>query len=214
MMLVTGRKKNSFKSLVAMLDIMVHKVNKIEPLLEHLSDERILVCYEEVLGIIEEIGELLLTMKRAAPPASDADTILNLMSKCDKLINEIYFKTKVSIEGNKIKYTSLLDWSDDAPAIIKGCYFCSKPFERSSFRIISVKIQGVEVPIAGCDICSRGLKLRKKVKVLYFKRNGQTLHWSQFNDYTPSKDYWNLNKRGWDQDKAKLELVYPSSPEA
>ena len=51
------------------------------------------------------------------------------------------------------------------------------------------------------------LEATKKVKVLYFLKEGRPVHWAEVSDYHPSEDFWNINHRDAVQKVRHLELI-------
>src|SRR5262249_11693130 len=80
-------------------------------------------------------------------------------------------------------------------AVASGCYFCSRPVVANRFSLVKVKIDGQVKEVSGCKICKDELESSKKVKVLYFMKDGQPIHWSEVPDYKPSEDFWNINQQ-------------------
>jgi hypothetical protein len=98
-----------------------------------------------------------------------------------------------------------------------GCYFCSRPVLANRFSQVKVKIDGQVKEVMSCKICKEELESTKKVKVLYFMKDGHPVHWSQVPDYKPSEDFWNINKPGQPQavqKTRKLELVRSTQDDA
>jgi hypothetical protein len=42
-------------------------------------------------------------------------------------------------------------------------------------------------------------------------KEGRQVHWSEVKDYSPSEDFWNINKRDAIRKTPKLELVFSST---
>ena len=112
---------------------------------------------------------------------------------------------KVSLKGKMVNYGKLYDWKLETNDV-KGCYFCSRPFDANDFQIVKTKIHSVTIKVWGCRVCRGQLKKDRKVKVLYFLKKGQPVHWQHVKEYTPSNDFWNLNQP--EPTKPDLRLVY------
>jgi hypothetical protein len=102
-----------------------------------------------------------------------------------------------------------------APAMAQtviGCHFCSRPFEAQLFGKVRVKIDGSSQEVAACVFCRQKLLTTRKARILFFQENGEQVHWSKAKSWTPSPEYWNINRDEATQvTKAPhLELVYSS----
>jgi hypothetical protein len=93
----------------------------------------------------------------------------------------------------------------------KGCYFCSSPPVRTALKSTKVKIDAKVVTVDGCETCRTALKNGKKIKVLFFQKDGQQVHWSDLDEYRPSAEYFSINagKASKSEDaKPVLGLIY------
>jgi hypothetical protein len=93
--------------------------------------------------------------------------------------------------------------------VMEGCYFCSKPALVEPLRRIRIKIDSDLKVVLGCALCREAVKRDRTAKVLYFVKNGKSVHWSESEDYRPEESYFQINAPGSKElGRSQLRLVY------
>lgn len=69
---------------------------------------------------------------------------------------------------------------------------------------------GIVRKVLSCDRCRVKLKETKNAKVLHFLQNGKTIHWSESQEYIPSREYWALNDMQGVVNKVQQLTLIPS----
>ena len=205
--------RQRFVQLVRQLDTVTSVVNDLAEGLKFVNDSRVLDYYEGTLRLLET---LLGAVKKVEPYGTNlaalnsaAYLIRDLRERVGRL--QSVFQRVINREPLDINELKGVDGDMSLPQV-KGCYFCSRPVIVERIAAVKVRIDGQIREVVGCKICRDELSTTKKVKVLHFMQEGKPLHWSLVNDYQPSEDFWNINKREPVQPKRRLELV-PSHTE-
>lgn len=197
--------RGKYIQLVAQLENITYGVNQLAPYVPQVKEEKILDYYESSMRMLET---LLLAMKKIPPFGYDA-SVLNSAFYLVKDLTKRLERIKVAFGDDLKKKNVDLDklYARAKKKIDLGCYFCSRPAMGSGFAKVKVKIEGKPKEVLSCRVCRAELKASKKVKVLYIVKDGKTLHWSESHEYSPSEDYWNINKRENKAKARKLELI-------
>ena len=104
---------------------------------------------------------------------------------------------------NHIDYSLLISARSGIRA---SCYFCSQPIFNNIFAKLSTVVDGAVVTASSCSTCKNKLKATKKVNILFFKKDGKKVHWSIFQDYIPTIDFWDMNKLTVEENEQALSL--------
>jgi hypothetical protein len=200
-----------FVQLVAQLDTVTESVNALAGYVRQVREPKLLDYYESSLKILET---LLSAVRRIPPFGNDPgmlDSAFFLVKDCRQRIGRTHQAFQDALRGRAIKYDELYG----APTQIEqaGCYFCSRPVIANRFAQVKVRIDGEVKQVTSCKICKDELESTKKVKVLYFLKEGKPVHWSEVADYAPSEDFWNINKKGAVHRVRHLELILTQPPE-
>ena len=200
-----------YLQLVSQLESSTAIANHLASYLRELKDEKLIEYYEAGLRILET----LLSVVCKLPPFDDNPDTLNSALFLAKDTHSRFLRTQEGFRdskaGKKVRYDRLSNQSSNSDAVIKGCYFCSRPYMADRFSNVRVKIEGQTKEVISCNVCKEELAHTKKVKVLYFLKDGKPIHWSDIADYKPSEDFWNINKRGGVHKVRRLELVHSVS---
>lgn len=204
--------RGRFIQLVAQLETLTRSANTLEPQARSVNDARVLDYFESTLRVLET---LLTAVRRIPPFGSDAsalDSAFYLVRDCRERLGRAQQAFQDVMRGRSINIEALRGTPADnhKKALTAGCYFCSRPVLANRFSQVKVKIDGQVKEVMSCKVCKGELETTKKVKVLYFMKEGHPIHWSQVSDYKPSEDFWNINKPGQGQPiqkSHKLALV-------
>lgn len=208
------RPRHNYRILLERLDSLTAKLNNLAPLVEHIHEKRALDEYEKNLHLFEAF------LTRMYKFSKDKTSVLSLYScfHVAKKCEDKFIKLQNSFENElkKQRLDLLTERKKDDTEVIRGCYFCSRPYDKHSFKLVKTKIATLLVTVVACQNCAKELEQNKKAKVLYFKVGHIGIHWSRYSKFRPSKKYWGLNE-GENQlyKEASLELVYnrPGSSE-
>ncbi|RZA26030.1 MAG: hypothetical protein EOP10_04920 [Proteobacteria bacterium] len=199
--------RKQYQQLVARIDMCVTRLNTLGNLVPHVKDPKVLDQFEACL----RMSEALLSALVKVPPFGFKPEMIGfiqpLVMKTEEKIEAAYTRFKLVIEGKPL-FGQLIDrWQKDTDIPAKGCYFCSRPFMKAYFKPASLKVDGIQLRVFGCQICVAELRANKKVKVLYFIEYGQPVHWALVEAYRPIEQYWNLNRRRSSRVTKDFELV-------
>ena len=197
-----------FIQLVAQLETVTASVNHLGEQAKAIRDVKVLDYYESTLRILET----LLAAVRRIPPfgaeSSSLDSAFFLVRDCRQRVGRTQQAFQDALRGKDVKLEALYGRGKSAKVQPSGCYFCSRPILAGRFSQVKVKIDGAVKEVTSCNVCKDELEATKKVKVLYFMKDGNPVHWSEVSDYVPSEDFWNINKRDAVMKTRKLELVH------
>jgi hypothetical protein len=202
-----------YVQLVAQLDTLTGSVNQLGTASHSVREVKLLDYYESTLRILET---LLAAITKIPPFGSDPtvlDSAFYLVRDCRHRVGRTQQAFQDHLRGRQVKIDELYGVKrrgDQLPQAT-GCYFCSRPMIANRFSKVKVKLEGKVMEVVSCRICKEELENTKKVKVLYFMKDGRQVHWSEVKDYQPSEDFWNINKRDVIRKTPKLELVFSST---
>ena len=199
-----------FLTLVDQLDGLTVSVNRLGRIAQKVGEPKLLDYYEATLTLMEI---LLQAINEVAPYGRDPaslDSAFHLVKDTKKRLTRIQMGFADTLKGRPLKKNDLYD----RPSSPLGCYFCSRPKIAQRFSKVRVRLDGKVREVASCEICKGELKQTKKVKVLYFMKDGQPVHWSDVSDYQPNQEYWLINHRTPIIRTRHLELIHsvPSEP--
>lgn len=89
----------------------------------------------------------------------------------------------------------------------KACYFCSRPISNATQSKTSVKDGAETRRVLTCPVCLITIKETGTAQVLQFEHNGRQIHWSEYKDFLPNQEYWNINRPSGSKEKPRLTLV-------
>lgn len=201
-----------FVQLVAQLDTVTHSVNELAGSVRQIREPKLLDYYESTLKILET---LLAAVRRVPPFGSDPgmlDSAFFLVKDTRQRVGRTQQAFQDAMRGRPVRFDELYG-APPPPPDQTGCYFCSRPVIQSRLAQVKVKIDGAVKQVTSCKICKEELEATKKVKVLYFLKEGKPIHWSEVADYSPSEDFWNINKKDAVHRVRHLELVLTQPPQ-
>lgn len=196
--------RGRFLQLVAQLDTVTNSANELALLVRQVPEPKVLDYYESTLRMLET---LLAAVRKVPPFGSDPsslDSAFFLVRDCRQRIGRTQQAFQDAVRGRKVQLDQLYG---NPPQKAAGCYFCSRPVVQNRFAQVKVRIDGDVKEVTSCKVCKDELESTKKVKVLYFMKEGKPVHWSEVSDYHPSEDFWNINRRDMIQKTRRLELV-------
>lgn len=210
---VANNYRARYIQLVAQLDTLTGSVNHLGTSVNVVQEPRLLDYYESTLRILET---LLAAITKIPPFGSDPsvlDSAFYLVRDCRHRVGRTQQAFQDSLRGRNVKVDELygIKRNEDQLPKATGCYFCSRPMIANRFSKVKVKLESKVMDVISCRICKEELETTKKVKVLYFMKEGRQVHWSDVKDYSPSEDFWNINKRDAIRKTPKLELVFSST---
>jgi hypothetical protein len=209
-----GRPRNyrkSYLDLIRKIEHVTTRLNTLGQSVASIKNEKLLDYYESCLRLLEN----LLTMFQKIEPFGSDLKILNSAHYLTRDCNDRLQRTEDAFrsiqKGRHIAIEKVFGRKPQRVPI--GCYFCSRPFLYAGFSKVKVRIEGEVKQVYSCDICKETLQGDKKVRVLYFLKDGKPVHWSEISDYNPMYDYWNINNTNMVIQSQKLELIRTQSDE-
>jgi hypothetical protein len=201
----------SYIQLLAKLDQITTQLTIQGGFAKEISDNVVLDYYESTLRIFETLLEAI---KHLPPFATEGNLLSSayfLARECSERaakIEQAFLEFRSGKEVSPELFTS----SSTTPtrATSMGCYFCSRPFVADKFSQVRVRVENEVKQVTACKVCKEELETTKKIKVLYFMKEGKPVHWSEVSDYTPAEDFWNINERKPVRKVRHLELVSTS----
>jgi len=195
-----------FEQLLFELERSTRLANNLSMQCTQTTNQKLLDMYESSLKMLENIMTSAKSLDPFGPRISQMRSVLYLAKENHKrfLIAEKSFKRDRKgkpVDFKNHKFKSLVD-------IPQGCFFCSRPFEFISFRIVKVKLEKKPREEYACMTCRKQLRERKKVRVLHFLHDGKPVHWSKMPGYEPQENYYSLNNDFAEHKKPVLALVY------
>ena len=193
----------AFKSLMVTLESCSKLAHKHGREAKSIKDESLLEAVESAVAMLEVITS---TTKKVRNSDNDLYRIRSLQMVSQKCLLRL---EKLSPAIEKVRA------GKPVPASIlksltmpKGCYFCSRPFDLITFKIVKVKLEKKKAEQYACPTCRKQLQNKKKLRVLHFMNEGKPTHWSETPNYKPESHYYSLNGDFSEHKKPVLALVY------
>lgn len=190
---------------VARLDGVSVLLNQLRQVAEHVPDPEALKVYEGALGMMES---LLVSINKVPLLPSGRELVRSLEPLVVRLEKESLKALKLFKEGSHrlAPDLQLFKKINYAPPV-KGCYFCSRPYSPSEFKTLKIRIQQQRLRVYACSSCRASVKVRGTADVLFFKKAGKKVHWSEVDEYDPTTDYWTLGRRRKTYQPPNLKLI-------
>lgn len=201
------RYRDRFEHLITQIEQVVVRANNMQSLANQIRDGVLLDHYIASLRMIET---LMIAVKNLRTFGEDVDSLaapLFLVKEISLKLNKIESAMGRGIQGKPHEFMKAAPVM--AQAVI-GCHFCSRPFDAALFGKVRVKVDGNTEEVAACVYCRERLLRTRKARVLFFDEDGAQVHWSKAKSWTPSPEYWDINRDDVsERGKAPhLELVY------
>lgn len=194
------------EDLMARFDEIAARLNDLAPVAAKIRDPKVLQYYEQSLGLFEKLLSLIHAIPDFRQEPASMRAALHLAKECSDRTDRIAKALDAALSGDSLDYGALYGWKR-RPREILGCFFCSRPYEAPTFRIVGTKVAGRRIHAYACAVCRERLERERKADVLYFKKDGQPVHWTQVAEYKPSSDYWDLNAGARARSLGPLEVV-------
>lgn len=183
--------RNQFARLMQDLEKLVNRANRLEPLAAATKGTVLLDHYHSALKRIET---LMLAVKKIRSHGLEPD-ILQAPIFLVGDINARLAKIEAAMEkGRRGKPHQFSNSGPSEANFFIGCHFCSKPFEANSFSKVKVKFEDNTKDVTACHYCREKLLSTRKARVLFFTEEGKQVHWSVAKTWTPSPEYWEINR--------------------
>ena len=202
-----SRYRDRFDHLITEIERVVVRANNMQSLANQVRDGALLDHYVAALRMIET---LMIAVKNLKSFGEDVDSLaapIFLVKDISQKLHKIESAMGRGIQGKPHEFMKAAPVM--AQAVI-GCHFCSRPFDAPLFGKVRVKVDGHTEEVAACVYCRERLLRTRKARVLFFDEDGVQVHWSKAKSWTPSPEYWDINRDDVsDRGKAPhLELVY------
>ena len=196
---------------VARIEAIVVRLNAIEHVCEQksLREEAFLDRFESCL---QRVQALLETMLRCDPTARDGRLLTDLKPLIEASEQQLE-RLEQALRDVVGQDSVLKRWSVLQKPPVKGCYFCSRPFRKSLFSKLRIRLKEERHEVWVCQECRAELKSKGEVPTLYFRQDGKTIHWSEHPTYDPFRDFASLrqHKPQVKRQNARLTLVAPGT---
>jgi hypothetical protein len=183
--------RNQFERLMQELDRLVTRANRLELLATDTKETVLLEHYHSAIKMIET---LLSAIKKLSPHGNEVDILeapFFLVGDINSRLGKIEAAMQKGRRGRPHNFSEAALPSSHS---FIGCHFCSKPFETKGFGKVRVKIDKKNEDVTACYHCRKKLLSTRKARVLFFTENGVQVHWSLAKTWTPSPEYWNINR--------------------
>lgn len=205
----TSRYHDQFGRLILDLERLVGRANKLS---DRASQTRDVVLLDHYHSAIKMTETLLEAVKKLKAYDDDPQVLAAPMFLAKDIYNRLDRIEGAMERGLRGKTHEFMKTAPGMAHAVLGCHFCSRPFEAHLFGRVRVKIDGRSDEVAACNICRQRLLSTRKARVLFFNEDGAQVHWSKAKSWTPSPEYWNINRDDL-AGAAKtphLELIYSS----
>ena len=199
--------RSRYQRLVLELERLVSRANKLYGLSERTKDAALLDHYHSIIKMIETLIE---AVRKIRGYGNDKDLLVAPLFLVKDVSEKLERLETAMLQVSRGKPHQFMKAAAAMAHQAIGCYFCSRPFDAQIFSKVRVKIENKSSEVASCSYCREKLLLTKKARVLFFSENDQQVHWSKAKSWTPSPEYWNINREniGRSGRLTHLELVY------
>jgi DNA-directed RNA polymerase subunit RPC12/RpoP len=183
--------RSQFGRLMQDLEKLVQRANSLERLASSTKASALLEHYHSAIKMIET---LLNAVKKLRTHGTDPDTLqapIFLAGDINTRLSKIESAMSKDLRGKPHNFTAM--GASEQNSFI-GCHFCSKPFEAVSFAKVKVKFEDKNTDVTACQYCREKLLSTRKARVLFFTEGGQQVHWSKAKTWTPTPEYWEINR--------------------
>lgn len=191
-----------YRKMIHRIDSLVKDANQIHQMMGSQFTPSHIRHFERALVTLD----LLLVATRELGPWEEDLHYLDSVAKLADQASRELSSLKSQKNFGRFWYTDVLrdKIQDVSPT---GCYFCSRPFDIRTFEQVRIKIDHKKGYVFGCAVCRERLHSAKKVKVLFFEKDGKQAHWSELADFVPSQHYFGLNQTDVPMNKTGLRLI-------
>jgi hypothetical protein len=199
-----------YLKLIDNLEYLTDRANKLYVMFEKNQRPQL---SDEVLRNFRML-ETLMETTRKIPPFGFEITSLAAADFLALDIRTKFAELEKQLQGNLFVKWVPKSWLRNhqkvaAKAAYVGCYFCSRPFDPTLFSNVRVKLETATRSVTSCQWCKEVLTKTKKARVLYFLKDGNPVHWSEWEEFVPGPSFWNINVDEIKTSNAqKLQLVY------
>ena len=145
-------------------------------------------------ALVQDVERLVVATKQIEPFSTCHKKIAQMLITADELLGRFAaMQELVTTEGGDLK-TPAVSRYKLSKQLRQGCYFCSMPHLVGDPRKVKVRIDGKILAAMACLSCFKALNANKKVKVLFFMRDGKALHWARVRDYVMEPKYFSINR--------------------
>ena len=199
--------RDRFERLVDDIESLVFKANSLQSLANQTRDVVLLDHYYAALRMIETLMAAVKNLQTFSDDLESLSAPAFLVRDIKQRLAKIEAAMERCISGRPHEFMKSAPVM--AQAVI-GCHFCSRPFDAALFGKVRVKVDSQTEEVAACVYCRERLLSTRKARVLFFEEDGVQVHWSKARSWSPSPEYWDINRDDFgDRGKAPhLELVY------
>ncbi len=183
--------RRRYISLISSLEQLVRECSQVGEELTNVTADDVIRDFESVLRTLELLIRAISDLPQQSGDHQILDPAFRLVGKASSDIRRV--RSRVSGTG---KPSLRRIWPRPTTEVLQpaGCYFCSRPIDLVTFREVRVKLDELKRTVFGCAVCCEKLARTKKVRVLFFERDGRQIHWSQLEDYSPSPEFFDINR--------------------
>lgn len=204
--LFTNRKAD-LHDVVSKLDRVTSDLNSLAEQIYSLQGQvDLLNYYESTLKVQEQLLLVMNKLVETEVSQMSLDSANYLASDLEARITRLNSGFASVRKTGKVNMDELLG---RPPQKIKrkACYFCSRPISNATQSKTTVSDGGRERKVLACPVCLITIKETGTAKVLQFDVNGRQIHWSEYKDFLPNQEYWNINRPSGSKKKPRLSLV-------
>lgn len=208
-----GRRMISFRRLylqqLARLEQLVAELSHYGNLLQtnQIDDEAILERFEASLQRTEALLASINLIPSFQLDRSVLQQFAPLIRSCENQMDffKEVFRQNLSKTGKTAEWID--DWFRRGQPPTRGCFFCSRPYLVRSFAEVRIKFEDKSKKVWACHVCRTELKAKGELKVLYFRIDGTTRHWSEHPGYDPARHFGSIGETTEYRPRPLINLV-------
>ena len=195
----------SYKTVTDIHEKSTRICNDISTYPLHKIKSKLLIDY--YIGTLSVLENLMKSINGLSPQTSSLSSIHTaglLANDCHHRCQRVESAFKHCLKKGRFSIRDLLSRSGPGYLDKVGCYFCSRPYQASSFDHVTSVVDGKEKSVFSCQVCATELKDKKTATILSFIEGGVPIHWSKYPGYKSDQRYWDINNK---------DLNYKGRPE-
>jgi hypothetical protein len=148
----------------------------------------------ELEGLVQDVERLVVATRQLEHFSTDDKKIAQILITAEELLGRFAAVQGLVMTQGAEPNAPVVSRSKLSKQLRQGCYFCSMPHLVGEPRKVKVRIDGKILAVMACLTCFKALNANKKVKVLFFMRDGKALHWTRVRDYVMEPKYFSINR--------------------
>lgn len=197
----------NLSDIIKLLDKVTLKLNKLSGSVTYAQNHETLLDYfEATLKVHEQLLTVMKKLLESEVSQISLDSANYLSNDLDDRVERLAVAFEQVKRSGRFNLGQLMG-RPTSKLKKKACYFCSRPLSSGTKNITTVKKGSDSRKVLACPVCLIAIEQEGSAKVLHFSEKDKEIHWSEYKDFLPNHNYWNINKLDDKNNKPRLTLV-------